>query len=443
MNMLLRIIKETFLRRKKWVALVFVSVLMGASLTSALLTVYGDITSKMSQELRSYGANILVRPRSSGLELEIGGISYTPPSARVFLDEKELPKIKTIFWKYNIVGFAPFLSVLAQMDGNPVVLTGTWFERTFSIPDLAPKQFGGKAPLAREESTFTTGVRKIMPWWQLEGDWVSEGDSEGAVVGVEVAKRMGIALGDRFALNYEGKPINLRAIGIVATGSFEDNQVFVNLPVVQQLMGISYGVDKVLVSALVTPENKISPAIRGKNPGQMTPEEYEIWYCTPLVESIAFQIEEVISEVDANPIRQIAEAESSFVGKTELLVFLITGVALTASALGVATAMNTMILERRREIGLMKAIGAHDSQVATIFFLEAGIIGLAGGLVGYLGGLGLAQYIGREVFGMSFSFSGIAFPVTLLLAIAIALVGSFLPVRQAIKTEPVTLLREV
>jgi len=80
--MLPRIIKETFLRRKKWVALVFLAVLLGASLASALLTVYGDIAGKMSQELRSYGANILVRPDSAALETEIGGIRYTPPSAR-------------------------------------------------------------------------------------------------------------------------------------------------------------------------------------------------------------------------------------------------------------------------------------------------------------------------------------------------------------------------
>ncbi len=441
--MLPRILKETFLRRKRWVALVFLAVLLGASLASSLLTVYGDITGKMSQELPSYGANILVRPASTGLELEVGGISYTPPSARVFLDERELPKIKTIFWKYNITGFAPFLSVMAKLDNEPVVLTGTWFEKTLTIPQAASKQFASRAPAGIQKPAFTTGIKQISPWWNLDGDWVAEGDAEGAIVGTEVAKKSGVAPGDRLALTYEGKSIMLKVVGIVTTGGFEDNQVFVNLPVVQRIMGISYGVDKVLVSALVTPESKVTPGIRGKSPNQMTPEEYEVWYCTPLIESIAFQITEVISGSEASPIRQVSEAESSFLGKTELLVLLVTGAALAASTLGVMTAMNTMVMRRRREIALMKDIGAHDSQVATIFFLEAGIIGLAGGLLGYLGGLGLAQFIGREVFGMPFSFSGIAFPVTLLLALAITIIGSFVPVRQAIKTEPVILLREV
>ena len=112
--MLWRILKETFLHRRKWVALALVAVLLGASLAAALLTVYADVTDKMSQELRSFGANILVRPAASALELEVGGINYTPPGARTYIDEGELPKIKTIFWRHNIVGWAPFLSIVAQ-----------------------------------------------------------------------------------------------------------------------------------------------------------------------------------------------------------------------------------------------------------------------------------------------------------------------------------------
>lgn len=441
--MLIRIIKETFLRRRKWVTLALVAVLLGASLASALLTVYGDITGKMSQELRSFGANILVRPKSSALELEVGGVTYTPPGARAYLDEREIPKTRTIFWQNNIVGLAPFLSVLVQAQDQPVLLTGTWFEKTLTIPQLAPRQFVDRAGTSAVETTFTTGVKKISPWWQLKGSWVADNDVEGAIVGAEVARRIDITEGARFTLSYGGNPVELKAVGIVTTGGFEDNQVFVSLPVVQKLLGLSYGADRVLVSALVTPQSKLAPGIRGKSVDRMTPEEYELWYCTPLVESIAFQVAEVIKDSEASPIRQISEAESTFLGKTELLLFLITGAALVASALAVMTTMNAMVMVRRREIGLMKAIGAHNTQVATIFFLEAGIIGLIGGLFGYLGGLGLAQFIGREVFGMPFAFSAVALPLTLFLAIFVAMVGSLLPVRRAMKIEPVILLREV
>lgn len=441
--MLIRLIRETFLRRKRRVALAFLSVFLGASLAAALLTVYGDIEEKMSRELRSYGANILVRPRSEALELDIGGISYTPPGTRVFLDERELPLIKTIFWKYNIAGFAPFLSLVATVDGYPAVLTGTWFEKEFPLPRVAPSTVFIAGKPAKAGETFSTGVKAISPWWRLNGDWVKEGDLESAIVGKAVAERLRLAPGDSFTADYEGESVRLKVAGIVSTGGFEDNQVFVNLTLAQRLLNFPYAVDKVLVSALVTPDNKVAESIRGKSPPEMTPQEYETWYCTPLAESIAFQIEEVLAGSQAGPIRQISEAEGSFLSKTGLLVLLITGVALTVSSLGVMATMTAMITERRREIGLMKAIGAQDSQVAWIFLLEAGLIGLVGGLLGYFAGLGIAQFIGREVFGRVFSFSAVAFPTTLALAIAVALAGSILPVRQAMRVEPVHLLREV
>jgi putative ABC transport system permease protein len=396
----------------------------------------------MSKELRSFGANILVRPESSELDLEVAGITYTPPGTRQYLDERELPKIKTIFWRHNVVGFAPCLSAVVQAGDQSVVLTGTWFEETLAIPDLASKQFA-ENDKAGVEKTFATGVSSISPWWKLQGNWVADGDKTGAIIGSAVAQKLGIQKGDQFALTYEGKPVELKATAIVTTGGFEDNQIFVNLPVVQNLLGIAYGVDKVLVSALVTPDDEVNPEIRGKRPEQMTPEEYEIWYCTPLIESIAYQISEVVTGSDSSPIRQISEAESSFLGKSEFLILMITGAALVASSLSVMTVMNAMVMVRRREIGLMKAIGAHKTQVATIFFLEAGIIGLAGGVLGYFIGLGLAQFIGRQVFGMSFAFSALALPLTLILAVAVALIGSLLPIRQANKIEPISLLRGV
>lgn len=441
--MLIRLIKETFLKRKRRVALAFMAVLLGASLVSALLTVYGDISGKMSREMRSYGANILVRPKSEVLELEVGGVSYSPPGERTLIDEKQLPLIKTIFWRNNIIGFAPYLSTLAQAGGQPVVLTGTWFEKKLAVPNAAPKQFESNLASTKTEQTFNTGVKAVAPWWKLEGKWVDEEDLTSTIVGTAVASRMGLAHGDSFTLYFEGKPVALKAAGIVSTGGFEDNQVFVNLPLVQGLLNAPSAVDKVLVSALVTPQDKIVASIRGKKPEEMTPKEYELWYCTPLVESISYQISEVISGTQSGPIRQISEAEGSFLSKTELLILLITGLSLAASAMGVMTTMTTMVMERRKEIGLMKAMGAENSQIAWIFLLEAGIIGLIGGLVGYAGGLVLAQFIGREVFGMQFSFSSVAFPLTLLIAILVALAGSAIPVRRAAKIEPVQLLKEI
>ncbi|MBI2934571.1 MAG: hypothetical protein HYY29_03265, partial [Chloroflexi bacterium] len=262
--MLLRILKETFFRRKRRVALAFLAVLLGATLTSALLTVYGDISGKMSQEMRSYGANILVRPRSGDLSLELGGMTYTPPGATGLIDERELPRIKTIFWKANITGIVPSVSTAVRIAGRTAILTGTWFDREIPTPDLNPRQYASKAAPARQTGTFITGVRSVMPWWKLDGQWVKDGDGEGAIVGAALARRLSLSPGDEFKIDRDRASRKLRANAVVSTGGPEEEQVFVSLPVAQQIMGIEYGVDKVLVSALVTPSDRIVESIKGK-----------------------------------------------------------------------------------------------------------------------------------------------------------------------------------
>lgn len=436
-----RVIRETFLRRKKRVALALLAVFLGASLVSALLTVYGDIGGKMSQEMRSYGANILVRPDSAGLELTIGGINYAPPTMRPLIDERDLSKIKTIFWKNNVTGIVPSLSAVALVNGQPTVITGTWFDKEVDIPLLAPMQFAGTASESTAER-FVTGIKKTSPWWKIEGQWVNDNDEQAALVGATLARKFSLQPGDVFPVEYQGQTVELKTAGVVNTGSLEEDQVFVSLPVAQRLLGLSHGVDRVLVSALVTPAERLAMEIRDKDPKQMTPEEYELWYCTPLVESIAFQITEVVAGSRAGPVRQVSEAESSFVAKTQSLVLLVALAALAASSMGVMVTMSTMVTERRREIGLMKAIGAERSQIASLFLLEAGIIGLLGGVLGYGAGLGLAQIIGSQVFGASFSFSAMALPATLGLSLLVALAGSAFPIKQGTGTSPVALLRE-
>jgi len=442
--MLLRILKETFLRRKRRAFLAVMSVLLGSSLVAALFSISADITERMSQEMRSYGANILVTPKSGSIQVDIGGVSFSPAVGRDdLLDEGELPKLKTIFWRNNIVGFAPYLSGLATVEGKDaqVVLTGTWFDKELTLPRGTKLSSGlGKQEAADEGQTFRTGVKAISPWWKVQGQWVKDDDATSAIVGAALAEGLDLKLGDSLTLSHKGNTLPLKVAGIVSTGGYEDNQVFVALPAAQTLLGAG-GVNRVLVSALTLPKEKLAADIRNKKPEEMTPAEYEKWYCSPVIDAIVKQVEEVFPNAEARAVRQISEAEGAFVTKMQLLVLLVTVVALLASALGVMTTMTTMVLERRGEIGLMKAIGAENSQIAFIFLVEAGVIGLLGGGAGYVAGLGLARLISQGVFNTTVSPSIEALPVTLLLALGVALLGSALPVRKAVREAPVLLLR--
>ena len=442
--MLPRLLKDTLRRRTRRLVVTALAVTTGASLAAALLGVSLDITRQMGRELRAYGANILASPATGDLNLEIGGVPVRVPGKRVLLDENELVKLKTIFWRHNIAGFAPYLTVLAQVNGDAaqIALTETWFEKPLTLPEGASIRTGfAQTQNAAADTSFRTGVKTIAPWWQVQGEWVQDDDLTSAMVGAGLARRMGWQIGDEIAATVEDRTARFLIVGLVSTGGYEEDQVFVALPAAQELLGLAQGADRVQISALVEPDSKLRSDLRGLDPSEMTPDQYATWYCSPIMGAVITQIKEVLPDADVRPIRQISQAEVDFLGKIGLLMTLLTSAALSGSALAVMTAMTASVMERRAEIGLMKAIGADDGHIALIFLSEASLIGLAGGGAGYVLGLALARGLAQTVFSAGGEVPLVVLPLTLLLALAVALLGSALPVRQAVRFDPVLLLR--
>lgn len=423
----LKVLVKSFKQRKKRILLAVVAVVMGASLASALINIYMNINEKVGKELRSFGPNIVFEPKSDDLQLTIAGETLNSPGGQAYIKESELFKLKKIFWKYNIVGFAPYLSVpvKAGPNGENVILTGTWFEKEIEVP-------------GEEFKSFKTGAKTISPWWKVNGRWVTDpGDRSKAMIGAAVAEKFNLKPGNRFWVAYGDKKRQLEVAAVVDAGGNEDKQIFVNLPVVQEMAGLAGKVARVKVSAMIVPEDDFSR----QDPQTMSPKEFEKWYCTPYISAIVKQIEEVFPAADAEPIGQIAQAEGNMLSKIKLTVLLVTAIALVASALGVTTVMTTNVMERRKEIGMIKAIGAENLQVALLFTGEAAAVGLAGGITGFLAGLELAKVIGASVFGTDIKPEITVFPITLGIALAVALLGSIIPVRRAMGTEPVVVLR--
>ena len=442
--MTFRLLRETLWHRKKRVGLVLLAITVGASLTTALLSVSTNIADKMAQELRSYGANIAVTPHSEQIEINVGGVVYSPPTGANYIDERELVKLKTIFWRNNILGFVPSLSTQVRVGENrlPVALTGTWFDKEVKLAaGTAIRTAFEEETIIREDISLRTGAKSIFSWWQVTGNWPGDADQESVLVGTSLAQRLQIQVGDTLSLEHEEHRSAVKVVGLVSAGSFEDDQIIASLPLVQKLVGIPYGASRVMVSAMVQPTEKLAPEIRNKKTEEMTPREYEIWYCSPIVEAVAKQIEEVIPGSQARPIRQIAEAEGAFLVKIEWLIALITLVALTVSVIGVMATLHTAILERRAEIGLMKALGAQRTQVATLFILEAGTLGMFGGILGYWGGSFLATLIGRQVFNSVIVPDSSVLLLAMTLALVISLLGSGVPVWQATRVAPIKLMK--
>jgi putative ABC transport system permease protein len=424
-----RIVYESFRRQARRKLLAGIAITLGVAVATAMIAVATDIGDKINRELRSYGANLVVTPQEDTLDVEVGGVNLKPPSDGAFLNEADLPKIRGTFWHHNIVGFSPMLPVTVKLgsgtDAKDVTLLGTYFNKAL--------RFG--------KEDFTTGVRITHPWWKVSyGDgkespncgWPDD-DSQNILVGERLATKLNKQPGD--TLEVAGRQLTIS--GILSTGAAEDDQIVAPLALAQQILGKPGAVRRVYVSALTKPPDALSV----RDPKTMTPEVYDRWYCSPYVESIAYQLQEVIPHSHAEQIRQVAQNEGTVLSRIKGLMLLITFAALLASALAVSAAMATAIYERRVEVGLMKALGAGDLAVSAIFFAEALLLALVGGIAGFSAGALLARQIGRSIFNSQISIEPVLFPVIIAIAVFVTFAGSAAAIRRAVKFDPVFALR--
>jgi putative ABC transport system permease protein len=174
----------------------------------------------------------------------------------------------------------------------------------------------------------------------------------------------------------------------------------------------------------------------------MTAEEYDRWYCTPYITSIAHQIQEQLPMAVARPIRRVADNEGRVLGKIKRLMILVTVAAMAAAALMIWSAMATTVLERRSEIAVMKAVGAQDGLIFWLFAVEVGLQGLAGGALGAAAGVLLAKWVAAQVFGATLQWAPALPLVVVVLSVGAALAGSTGPIRSALRLEVAPVLRE-
>jgi putative ABC transport system permease protein len=415
--MFARLVYESFRRQMRRKLLAGVAITLGVGVATAMIAVATDIGDKMNRELRGYGANLVVTPQEDTLDLEIGGVNLKPPSDGAYLNEADLPKIKGMFWRNNIVGFAPMLPVSVDLaNAKNVPLLGTYFAKHFT--------FG------KEE--YVTGVRTTDPWWKVQGAWPDD-ESSDVLLGERLAAQLGREPGDEIEIAGKAHRVD----GILSTGGAEDEEIVAPIAMAQQILGRQGAVRRVYVSALTKPED----AFARRDPRSMSGEVYDRWYCSPYAASIAFQLQEAIPHSHATQIRQVAQNEGTVLSRIEGLMLLVTFAALGAAALAVSAAMATAIFERRAEVGLMKAMGAGRAMVATLFFAEAALLGLLGGAAGFLGGALLAREIGQSIFGSQISIQPVLLPIVLAIAVIVTFAGSAAAIRRAVMLDPVFALR--
>jgi putative ABC transport system permease protein len=286
----------------------------------------------------------------------------------------------------QIVATAPYLYVAANSGSQPVILAGTWFDQ----------------------------VARMNSWWKLEGGWVtSRDDHEHCLVGFNAARQLGLAPGSSVHLRSGDHNISLTVAGIVTTGGAEDNQILTNLDIAQTLAAL---------------------------PGRVSLMQLSVSGPPPEIERVTRTLADNLPGLDVRPVRQIAAAEGMILGRIRGLIFWTIALILVLSMFGVLASMAALAMERRRDVGLMKALGGTVPRIMRLFLAEAGTLGALGGLLGFLIGVLLARWIGERIFGVVISARLEVLPITIALTIGVALAGAF-PLRLLGRVRPAEILR--
>ncbi len=480
-RMFLRMITASLLRRRSRMLIALLSIGIGATILAGMVTIYYDVPRQMRAQMRSYGANMLLMP----------GDGET-------LDSEKLARVLTQFPEEALVGAAPYRYVRLDMTSRQQSFTtaGTDFSQVlktspyFSVEGSYPEK--GREVLVGKEIAETIGVKvgsDMELTWQPTakasgGDAASdrvpgttltgsaEGWSGGAVSVTAVlddeakireltidASTQTAEFGGRtqtepeFAAQFIGKalPVELGKDVDALTGA-----TVTSTAVVEALNGarqataaskpntVRYTVTGILTTGgeeegYVFMSTEDMEALTGED--KLDVAELSVSAEEAQLNAYAEAITQSGEGVKARLVKRVTKSETAVLGKLQALVFLVTVVVLLLTMICVSTTMMAVVSERRREIGLRKALGASDGSIRVEFLGEGVFLGILGGVLGAILGFVFAQVVSVNVFGSSITFQPLLLPVTVLVSVIIATVSCLMPIKRAVAIDPAIVLK--
>lgn len=377
-KMYLRMITASLLRRRSRMLVALLSILIGAAILSGLVTIYVDVPRQMGAQFRSYGANMIFTAK--------GNDGFTMRDVEAAL---------TLFNGDELVGVAPYRYESVRINDRPVMAAGTDME----------------------------GAKATSPFWAVTGEWPKK--SGEVMVGKGVASTYRLREGDIITVTYtpeeEGDDefaldnmLDFKVVGILDTGGSEEEYIFLS---------------REDLAALTTEETNLDVC------------ELSVSATADALQAYADAVEKNVPAINASLVKRVTQSETTVLGKLQALVLLVTIVVLALTMICVATTMTAVVTERRKEIGLRKALGASDKSIVGEFMGEGLLLGGIGGLFGAILGFLFAQAVSVSVFNSSISFRPILLPVTILVSIAVTGLACMLPIKSATNIDPALVLK--
>lgn len=364
------------------IALLAISI--GAMILSGLVTIYIDVPRQMGAQFRSYGANML----------------FTAAEEKI--SEEDVEEAKALIPASELVGIAPYRYETVRVNDRPVMAAATDME----------------------------GAQKTSPFWSVEGEWpAAQGE---IMIGKNVAELYNLKVGSKMTCTYAPETetaeetelteedivpdnyIDFTVTGILDTGGNEEEYVYMRLDDMAELTGVPtyYNICELSISANSSELNKIAENVTESVPG-----------------------------INARLVKRVTESETTVLTKLQALVLLVTVVVLALTMICVATTMTAVVAERRKEIGLRKALGASNNSIIAEFMGEGLVLGAAGGIVGAIFGFVFAQAVSLNVFNSSITFVWWLLPFTILASVLVTGLACLIPIRSATDVDPALVLK--
>jgi putative ABC transport system permease protein len=272
---------------------------------------------------------------------------------------------------------------------------------------IAHQTTGDEAPVV-VAGTDMERVQRLNSWWSVTA-WPQAAGS--ALVGTRAEKVLSPD-GKAFELTFQGHKLRLTTDGTVRTGAAEDSRVYLPLNEFTAWTG-------------VTPSS-IEVAASG------SPAE---------VRATIQKLSAALPQAEVKPVRQIVEAEAKVLGKTRMSLLASAAIIILTAALCVLATLTTWVLDRRKDFAIMKALGASERMVNSLFAAEAALLAMIGAVAGYLIGIGVAAWMGRANFHAAVMPRFSVFPVVLAGSVAVALLSAVVPISLLRRVQPAIILR--
>ena len=361
----------------------------GAAVTSALLNLQIDAKRRFTSEFRALGANVIVAPPANR------------GSADPYANQNSTSNPATL-------GENIFAAIPQNYEGKRVPAAEFLY-----VVAQAGKAGDSRAEPAVVAGVGAAGLPEIRPARQIESSTIQANDPSSCEIGEKISSRFRAHVGDSLILRNAEKQVTCTVRSVIATGSAEDSQIFLPLAQAQNLAGLPGRISLIQLSVTGTPQS---------------------------TEHFINTLSANLKDADVHGIRQFTEAEARLYKRISGLLTYTVVLVLVLTALCVMAGMSNVAMERKNDVGLMKAIGGSVRSIVRLFLAEAIVMGVIGGVIGSAIGLLASLWLGQAVFGVAAQPRWIVYPFSVALTIIVSIASAY-PLRHLAGVRPASVFR--